>query len=121
MKYKPSGNRIIVQVIKSAYEKTEGGLIVDQEVTATSKNRLIKAILVCVGRKCVDYKPENEGIEVLIHEVGGVPMAGIDESYRVLREDDIWCFSEEPPEEAITMEDAYDSEIAKAIGKADSQ
>ena len=120
MKYTPLKDRVIVKVLKSSFEKTKGGILVDQEDLKTeSKNNLIRVTLVKLGEACEELTEEDLGTVVLIHEITGVPMHGIDSDFRVLREDDIWCKSGELPEETLTLGDTIkNSDFAKDVNKS---
>ena len=94
MNYKPFGKRVIVKILNAAYKKSAGGLITNTEDEKTqSKNNLIKATLFSIGSGCDLFEEGNIGLTVLIHEIGGVPMAGVDPDYRIMRQEDIWAFS----------------------------
>jgi len=123
MKYTPCNNRIIIKVLKASFEQTAGGLLIDgDDLKTESKNNLIRATIVRVGHACTFFTPEQEGLVVLIHEVAGVPMHGVDSDYKILREDDIWAFSEEQPSEIITLADAMkESPFAKEVNHQESK
>jgi co-chaperonin GroES (HSP10) len=119
MNYIPTNNRLIVKVVNTEFEKTAGGILVDNTSTNTaSKNNLIRAVIVKVGNNCEAFKKEQEGLMVLIHEVGGVPMDGVDPSLRILREDDIWAYSTDAPPEEIKLEEVHkQSEFSKTVDR----
>lgn len=120
MKYIPHNNRVIVKVTNTEFEKNAAGIIVATEKTS-SKNNLIRATIVACGERCEFFNTKHKGLEVLIHEIAGVPMEGIDNQYRILREDDIWAWTEEAPVEGINIADVHkESELSKLIERGDS-
>ena len=120
MNYIPTNNRIIVKVVNTDFEKTASGILVDNTSTNTaSKNNLIRAVIIKVGDACKVFTEAQENrLMVLIHEVGGVPMDGVDPSMRILREDDIWAYSLDAPPEDIKLEEVHKlSEFSKLVDR----
>jgi chaperonin GroES len=91
MKFKPLGDRILVQRLEEEADKTSGGIIIPD--TAKEKPQRGKVVSLGEGRRTDDGKllpmRVKKGQEILFGKYSGTEVKIDGEEYVIMREDDV--------------------------------